>query len=130
MSRHDHHDRLAGADHAADGVHGELVHDAVLGRPDLELLQLVLGGDLALRQLVEFRFVLAELLGDLAPHVLVDLQDLQLRLRRSRRRPGRRRRGAGRDLPVILGGLALDRAHAVGRDKLLVEGAQAVELAW
>ena len=51
--RHDQHDRLAGGDHAADGVDGRLEHGAVLRRADIDALELVLGGDLALDEFAD-----------------------------------------------------------------------------
>ena len=66
---------------AADGVDRELVDRAVLRRPDVDALQLVLGGDLASRRVrTILARISAKLLADLAAQVLVDLQDLQLGL--------------------------------------------------
>ena len=81
-----------GGDDAADRVHGELMHHAVLRRADVDALELVLGRDLALDELGDLVVDLAQILADLAAQVLVDLHDLQLGLgdlalglRRSRR---------------------------------------------
>ena len=56
------------------------MHDAVLRRADVDALQLILGRDLALGQLGDLGLDLAQLLGDLAAQLLVDLDDLQLDL--------------------------------------------------
>src|SRR5215207_2305939 len=76
----DHHDSLASDDHAADGMHGRLVDHAILGRPDVDTLELILGRDLALDELGDLALGLAQVLGDLRAQVLIDLQDLQLDL--------------------------------------------------
>ena len=78
--RHDHHDGVAGGDHAADGVDRRLQHHAVLRRADVDPPQLIFGGDLALDELADLVVGLAQILGDLADQVLVDLDDLQLGL--------------------------------------------------
>ena len=54
---------------------------AVLRRPDVDALELVLGGDLALHELADLAVDLARLLGDLAAEIAVDLDDLQFGLR-------------------------------------------------
>ncbi len=59
-------------------MHGRLQHHAVLRRADVDAAQLVLGGDLALDELADLVGGLTQILGDLAGHVLVDLDDLQL----------------------------------------------------
>ena len=93
---------------------GELVHDAVLRRADVDALELVLGRDLALDQLGDLGLDLAQLLGDLAScRSWIDLDDLQLGLgdlalglRRSRRRADPRspsRRAASRSSAVRRG---------------------------
>ena len=61
-------------------MHRRLQHDAVLRRADVDAAQLILGGDLALDELADLVVGLAQILGDLADHVLVDLDDLQLGL--------------------------------------------------
>ena len=78
--RHDQHDGVAGGDDAADGVDVGLEHHAVLRRADVDALELILGGDLALDELADLAVDLAGLLGDLAAQVPVDLDDLQLGL--------------------------------------------------
>src|SRR5439155_21442797 len=75
--RHHHHDGVAGGDDAAHGVHRRLQHDAVLRRADVDAAELILGGDLALDELADLVVGLAQILGYLADHVLVDLDDLQ-----------------------------------------------------
>ncbi len=75
---HDQHDRVAGGDDAADSVHRGLKHHAVLRRADVDALELVLGGDLALDEFADLAVDLARLLGDLAAQIAVDLDDLQL----------------------------------------------------
>ena len=67
-------------DDAADRVDGRLVHHAVLRRADVDALELVLGRDLALDELADLAVDLAQVLGDLAAQILIDLQDLQLDL--------------------------------------------------
>ena len=90
---------------AADRVNVGLEHDAVLWRTDVDALELVLGGDLALDELAILGVDLAHVLGDLAAQILIDLDDLQLglgnfafglrdrgdQLRRARLRAARRR---------------------------------------
>src|SRR5215510_2802850 len=78
--RHDQHERLARLHHAADRVHGQLVHDAVLRGADVDAHELVLGGNPALHQLGDLALDLAQLLGHLAAEILIDLEDLQLDL--------------------------------------------------
>ena len=78
--RHDQHDLLTGRDHAADGVHVELMHHAALRRADVDALELILGGDLFLDQFGGFAADVGEVLADLGAHVLVDLQNLDLGL--------------------------------------------------
>ena len=75
--RHDHHDGVAGGDHAADGVNRRLLDHAVLRRADIDPPQLVFGRDLALDEFADLVVGLAQILGDVADHVLVDLDDLQ-----------------------------------------------------
>ena len=57
---HDQHDRVAGGDDAADGVDVGLEHHAVLRRADVDALELVLGGDLALDELADLAVDLAQ----------------------------------------------------------------------
>jgi len=69
-----------GGDDAAERMHRRLLDDAVLRRADVDAAELVLGGDLAFDQFADLVLGLAQVLGDLAHHVLVDLDDLQLGL--------------------------------------------------
>ena len=57
-----------------------LEYGAVLRRADVDALELILGGDLALDELADLAVDLARLLGDLAAEIAIDLQDLQLGL--------------------------------------------------
>ncbi len=66
------------ADDAADGVDGELVHDAGLRRADVDPLQLILGGGEALPQLGDLAFGLAQIPQHFGAEILVELDDLQL----------------------------------------------------
>src|SRR5713101_170543 len=75
--RNDHHDGVAGRDHPADGVDRGLQHHAVLRGADVDPPQLVLGRDLALDEFTDLVVGLAQILGDFADHILVDLNDLQ-----------------------------------------------------
>ncbi len=75
--RDDHHDGVAGGDHAAHGMHGGLQHHAVLRGADVGPPQLVFGGDLALDEFADLVVGLAQILGHVADHVLIDLDDLQ-----------------------------------------------------
>ena len=74
------HDRIAGGDDAADGVGGGLKDDAVLRRADIGAFKLILGGNLALNVFADLAIGLAQLLGDVAGQVLIDLQHLQFGL--------------------------------------------------
>src|SRR6266702_2959056 len=78
--RHDQHEGVTGGDDAADGMHSRLQHHAVLRRADVDAAKLILGGDLALDQFADLVVGLAQILGDLADHILVDLDDLELGL--------------------------------------------------
>src|SRR3954453_20860815 len=78
--RPDQHEGVAGGDDAPNRMHGRLQHHAVLRRADVDAAQLVLGGDLALDHFADLVVGLAQILGDLADHVLVDLDDLELGL--------------------------------------------------
>jgi len=53
---------------------------AVLRRADVDAAQLILGGDLALDEFAELVVGLAQILGDFADQILVDLDDLQFGL--------------------------------------------------
>ena len=74
------HDRVAGGDHAADGIRGRLEDDAVLRRADIGALELILRRHLALDIFADLAVGLAQLLGDVAGQFLIDLDDLQLDL--------------------------------------------------
>jgi hypothetical protein len=114
------HDGVAGGDHAPT-AHCRLQHDAVLRRADVDAAQLILGGDLALDELADLVDGLAQVLGDLADHVLVDLDDLQFGL--GDLALGLRARGdVLRALAGQAGQVALQRGEARDLD-------QAVELA-
>ena len=78
--RNDQHDSVAGRDHAANSVHLRFQHNAVLRGADVDALELIFGGDLALDEFAELGVDLAHVLGDLAAQVLIDLDDLQLSL--------------------------------------------------
>ena len=77
---HDQHDRLAGGDHATDGVHRKLVHGPRLRRADIDPLQLVFGGHAALPQFRLLGLDIAHLLADFRLEVLIELDDLQFGL--------------------------------------------------
>src|SRR5262249_42466488 len=78
--RHDQHHRVARGDDAADGVDRELMHHAVLGRAQVDALELVLRRHLALAELADLALDLAELFRDVAAEILIDLDDLKLDL--------------------------------------------------
>ena len=78
--RHDQHDRLARVDDAADRMHRELVHEAVLRGADVDALELVLGRHLALDELADLGLAVAQFGRHLALEVLDELDDLQLGL--------------------------------------------------
>src|SRR6266446_9834651 len=78
--RHDHHDGIAGGDHPAHGMDRRLQHHAILRRADVDATQLVFGRDLALDEFTDLVVGLAQVLGDFADHILVDLNDLQFGL--------------------------------------------------
>ena len=59
------------------------MHPACLRRPDVDMLELVLGRDFAFAQFRDFSPHVAELLGHFAARVFIDLNDLQLGLGRS-----------------------------------------------
>ena len=79
-ARHDLHDGLAVADHAADGMDRELVDEAGLRRAQLDPLELVLGRRDALLELGDLALRLAQVLEHLGAEILVELDDLQLGL--------------------------------------------------
>ena len=103
-------------------------HDAVLRRADIDALELVFGGHLALDEFAVFGVDFAHVLGDLAAQILVDLDDLQLGLARLALGLSDR----GQQLPALAfdaGGVALERSHSVYRHQVfLVKIAHALEL--
>src|SRR6202012_4162931 len=105
--RHDDHDGVTGGDDATDRMHGRLLDHAVLRRADIDAPQLILGGDLALDEFADLVVGLAQILGDLACHVLVDLDDLQFGLGDLALGLGARGYQLGA-LPVEAGGVALE----------------------
>src|SRR6266852_547487 len=78
--RNDHHDGVAGGDHAAHGMDRRLQHHAVLRGADVDPPQLIFGRDLALDEFTDLVVGLAPILGDFPDHILVDLNDLQFGL--------------------------------------------------
>src|SRR5215203_5224162 len=126
--RHDQHDGLSGRDHPADRVDGRLVHHPVLRRSDIDALQLVLGRDLALDELGNLALDLAQVLGNLAAQILIDLQDLQLDLGNLALGLGGRRDELAA-LALEARGVALERRHALDLHEVLApEIADALEL--
>ena len=120
--RHDQHQGLGGASDAADSVDGELVHDAVLGSPNIDAAQLVLGRDPALHELGGLALDFAQLLRYFAAQFLVDLENLEFDFGR----PALRLGGAGDELVAFAiepHRLALQRGHP--RDRHQVLGPQA-----
>src|SRR5829696_9150057 len=116
--RHDQHDGLSGRDHPADRVDGRLVHHPVLRRSDIDALQLVLGRDLALDELGNLALDLAQVLGNLAAQILIDLQDLQLDLGNLALGLS----GRGDELAALAleaRGVALERRHALDLHEVL-----------
>ncbi len=92
---------------------------AVLRRADVDPPQLVFGGDLALDEFADLVVGLAQILGDVADHVLVDLDDLQLGL--GDLALGLRARGDElRALAVEPGGVALQRGQPRHLHQVLV----------
>jgi hypothetical protein len=61
-------------------VDRELEHGAVLRRADIDALELILRRNLAFDELADLVLDFAQLLGDVAAEVLVDLDNLQLGL--------------------------------------------------
>src|SRR4051812_5524414 len=117
--RHDQHESVAGGDDAANGMHRRLQHHAVLWRADVDTAKLVLGGDLALDHFADLVVGLAQILGDLADHVLVDLDDLELGL--GDLALGLRARGdVLRTLAVEAGAIAFERGEARDLHQMLV----------
>ena len=128
FSRHDEHHRLGRRDDAADRVHVELVDEAGAGRADIHALQLVFGGDLALRVFGDLALHLAKLLHGLGAHLLVDLDHLE----RGFGDAAFGLRDGGDELPALAfdaGAVALERVEARElHEVLLVEFADALEL--
>ena len=117
--RHDQHDRIAGGDDAADRIRGRLEHGAVLRRADIGALELILGGDLALDIFADLAVGLAQLLGDVARQILIDLDDLQLDLGDLALGLG----GLSDELAALafdLGLVALQRGEPVELDQILL----------
>src|SRR6266702_1999224 len=117
--RHDQHQGVAGGDDATHRVHVRLKHHAVLWRADVDAAELILGRDLALDRLADLVIGLAQILGNLAHHVLVDLDDLELGL--GNLALGLRPRGdVLRTLAVEARAVALERGQARDMDQVLV----------
>jgi hypothetical protein len=70
---HDRHDVLAGSDHAANGVHRQIMYKSGLRRAQIDALQLIFGGNLALQQFGNARLELAQFLAGIRLHILVSL---------------------------------------------------------
>ena len=125
--RHDHHDRLAGRNDAADRVHGRLEDRAVLRRADVGALELVERRDLAFDEFSDARIDFAHFLCNFAREILVDLDDLQLQLGDF----SLGLRGRGDQLPALAAEprcLALELAQPRYRDEIfLIELAHAGE---
>ena len=71
---------LAVGDHAAHGVHRELMDVTGLRRAQVDALELVLGRRDPLLELGDLALRLAHILEHLGAEILVDLDDLQLGL--------------------------------------------------
>ncbi|MNY01099.1 hypothetical protein D3C86_1336130 [compost metagenome] len=63
--RDDEHDRIGRGHHAAHGMHGHFMHHAGLRRDDIDALQLIFGGDLALDEFPHLGLYLAQFPTDL-----------------------------------------------------------------
>ena len=116
---HDLHDRFTVADYATDGVDGQQVDDARVGRANVDALELVVGGDHALDQLGDLALRLAQVFQDPAAEFLIKLDDLQLGLAD----PGAGARDLGNELAAVAfepGPLALQRHVAGDADKVLL----------
>src|SRR4029077_1862237 len=117
--RHDEHERIAGGDHATDGIRRRFKYDSILRGAQFGALELILCRDLALDILADFAVGFAQLLGDAAGQILIDLDDLQLdfgdfafRLRR-----------LGHDLAALafkVRFLALQRGQAIKLHQILL----------
>ena len=127
FSRHDHHDRLAGADDAANRVDAELIDGAVLRRPDLELCSWSWAAILRSASSLSFD---SSSLSSLATSLRMSWSTWRIcssawaisaptwpALERS-----------WPSWPSYCAAWRCDRAHAVGRDQLLVERRRPVEL--
>ena len=110
---------IACPDDAADRMHGRLMHDAVLRRADVDALQLILGRDLALDELGDLGLDLAQLRGDLAAQILLDLHDLEFGLADLALGLGDRRDELAA-LAAKPGLLALQRVDAGDRNEVLL----------
>src|SRR5689334_7129428 len=118
-ARDDLHDGLAGADHAADGVHAQLVHGAALRGTDLDPVELILGRGDPLVELGDLALGLPQVLENLGAGVLIELDDLELDLADL----AARARYVGNELaavPVQLGLVALQLGIARYGDELLL----------
>src|SRR6185312_4748407 len=77
VARDDLHQHFAVADDAADRMHGELIDGAVLGRDDVDALELVLRRDQTLGQLGDLALRVAQVLEHFGAEILVELDDLK-----------------------------------------------------
>ena len=77
--RHDHHDRFASGDNAADGMHRRLKNGAILRRADIGAFELVERRNFAFDEFADLGIDLAHFLRDFAGEILVDLDNLQLK---------------------------------------------------
>jgi hypothetical protein len=108
----------AGLTTPPDRVDVELVHGPVLGRPDVDPLQLVFGRDLAFDVFRQLALDLAQFARDLAAQILVDLDDLELGL--ADLSLGLGGRGDERTaLAFETSGVALERRHALDGNQVL-----------
>src|SRR4029077_8870004 len=114
-----HHDGVTGGDHAANGMNRRLQHHAVLRGANVDATELVFRGALALDELADLVVGLTQVLGDLADHILVDLNDLQFGF--GDLALGLRARGdVLRPLARQAGGIALQRRQARNLHQMLV----------
>src|SRR5262249_33897532 len=67
----DHHDRIAGGNPPADSIRGRLKDDTVLWRAQIGALELILRRNLALHIFADLAVSLAQLLGNVAGHILI-----------------------------------------------------------
>ena len=116
---HDQHDGISRTDDFAEGVHRELMDDAVLRGADIDALELVFGGHLALDEFAKPAVKLAQFLRHLAAEVLIDLEDLKLDF--ADLAAGLRHRKHGlRALAVQSCGFAFERDQPVDLHEVLV----------